>query len=259
MPKNTYPEAIFFHGQKMDARISMKKEFKKERQAMRLLPFDHPDNSYLSKEKQEKLITTLSEDGFFVNPDDEFLDGEYNFVLTCEESPQLLCHPDLHHSTLANGKKVLASGTLFFKSGTLKVVTNNSGHYRPTDEEMLPFIKKLYELSGGTLNAYTSYCTSPTRTYSVTELFEIDDFSKATPLKENETIDAVTSKRTSISNYDILNQDEEASTRRFGRKLSPVLNNKYQDIIEKGAAFFKPNLGSCSTDTERNVFSIGSN
>ncbi|BCA94701.1 hypothetical protein TUM19329_10620 [Legionella antarctica] len=105
------------------------------------------------------------------------MDGEYNFVLTCQEEPKLLCDKTLNHSYLANGKKILAGGSLVFKDGILIEITNNSGHYRPTDAEMLSVIRILYSASRGTLINYISYCTSEPKIYSVAELEYSDKFT----------------------------------------------------------------------------------
>jgi hypothetical protein len=42
-----------------------------------------------------------------------------------------------HHSFLANGKKVKAAGFLRFDKGKLIAIDNDSGHYKPTREEMI--------------------------------------------------------------------------------------------------------------------------
>lgn len=242
MSSRNYPENIYYHDQKIDSRISLKPEFKAERKVMRALPAEHAENHYVSEELQENYIVNLTDDdveSYFVDSSGEFLDGEYNFVLTCEEEPKLLCDPNLHHSSLANGKKVLAVGTLVFENGVLTIVTNNSGHYRPTDEEMLAFIKALYKASGGSLHSYKSYCSDTPVTYPVSELIETNNFSSMEPLKENELIDARTKKRKSIlSDYDERDKENSCPERRFGKILKKEQNDRYERFLASNTAFF---------------------
>ncbi len=157
IPKKSYPNTMTFFGQEINTKISLKSEFKLERKAMRTLAPSDPQQKYLNSEMQMKYNTELDEDGYFCNMNDSLWEGEYNFVLTCEDPPKLLCDKDKNHSYLANGKKVLAAGSLVFQDGKLVEMTNNSGHYRPTDEEMLATIKALYDASGETLEYFISY------------------------------------------------------------------------------------------------------
>lgn len=130
MPQNLYPNNIVFHGEEMNQIISMKPEFKIEHKAMRFLPVNDPENVYISPEKQTPYLVSFDKRNYeFVDAKGDSLDGEYNFVLTYEEPPKLLCDPDLDHSFLSNGKKVLGAGSLFFENGCLREITNNSGHY----------------------------------------------------------------------------------------------------------------------------------
>ncbi|NNM58348.1 MAG: hypothetical protein HKM04_00845 [Legionellales bacterium] len=175
--------------------ISMKSEFKPERKKQRILQQNGELNSsikYLLIEEQTQFAINMDEMPFkFTNG--TIPDGEYVFCLiyNLNSEPQLLCCNDgKHHSYLANGKKVLAAGTIQFEQGELVQVTNNSGHYKPTDSEMLDFIKTLYEESNGSLRIYKSYMTQDPIQYCVAELMQ-SDFAHA-KIGANQKIDSYT-------------------------------------------------------------------
>lgn len=244
MSKNDYPASVTYFGQLITKKISLKPEFKTERKAMRLLAVDAPEQLYLTAEQQAQCEALITDENFFTDINEEFLDGAYHFILTCEDQPRIICSPTLHHSYEANGKKVFASGSLVFENGVLIKITNNSGHYRPTDEEMLPVIKALYLASGKTLKVYESFCQSEPLSYPVSELIAVDDVSKVRPMKTNEIIDANTTTRTEISDYDVV--ETEKTGHRFGRQLASDLTIKYASILNSGAAFF-PMVTTIST------------
>ncbi len=120
------------------------------------------------------------------------MEGEYNFCLTAEQSPRLLCSKSLHHSFLANGKKVFGIGTLTFENGRLFKISNHSGHYKPTNNEMMQVIKALYKASDEDLKIYTSYSNNQPEIFPVLEILEHDDFEKLAPIASNEEIDIET-------------------------------------------------------------------
>lgn len=188
MTKNYYPESVEYYGQILFRKISLKEKFKIERKAMRALPIDSPEQEYLSAESQGQYHVDCSSTHLFKNVEANLLNGSYNFVLLCDDEPILVCDPSLHHSYLANGKKVFATGSLTFDHGKLLEITNNSGHYTPTDEEMLAVIKALYKASGGTLKRYVSYCTITPKIYSVEDLLNATDFSSVRPLNQEQEI-----------------------------------------------------------------------
>ncbi|MEX6429946.1 hypothetical protein AB6A68_08855 [Ferrimicrobium acidiphilum] len=49
-----------------------------------------------------------------------------------------------HHSSFLAGGAVAGAGEMKVESGTLKTITNKSGHYRPTAEEMVQVLDELY-------------------------------------------------------------------------------------------------------------------
>ncbi|MBL7480193.1 hypothetical protein [Legionella bononiensis] len=240
MTKNTYPEHVVYFDETIRSRISMKKEFKEERKVMRILPSNHPDNSYLNLEQQQKYVLQYSEEDyiFFADEGEQIEDGEYQFVLTCEEDPRLLYSDTLHHSALSNGKKVLAAGSLIFSDGYLEKITNNSGHYRPTDDEMLDVIKALYTATDGKLIRYKSYCTKMPLEYAVHELITLDKFADAKPLAKGEVVDLITGLRTKNNYDDNIGASSSDNNHRFGHKLRAEMSDKYENILSNSQMFF---------------------
>lgn len=257
MPKNLYPNNIVFHGEEMNQVISMKPEFKIERKAMRFLPVNDPENVYISPEKQTAYLVHFDNKNHeFVDAKGNPLDGEYNFVLTCEAPPKLLCDLNLNHSFLSNGKKVLGVGSLLFENGCLHEVTNNSGHYRPTDNEMLPFIKAMNTMSGGTVFTYKSYCTLTPKTFGMEGLLDINDFSEVQPSEKNTESGSASKQRQNCSGYDeyILIEPKEEDTfkrRRFGHNISKERLSQYQKILKNSME--KENNNSETIQSQLNI------
>lgn len=234
MTKNLYPNTISFFNHEISTKISLKNQFKIERKVMRSLVDNDPEQKYLNSEKQqENNLYYDVEDQYFFKANGTTLNGEYNFVLTCEDEPQLLCSRKKHHSYLANGKKILAAGSLVFTEGRVMEITNNSGHYTPTNEEMLPVINALHDASGKTLEYFVSYCTGSPVIYSVTELVENNNFNDTTPLPKRHTI-----AKPRQSHYDQDDSDEnsqqhdDCSESRFGKSLNRKLEIKYQIMLD---------------------------
>ena len=249
MPRNTYPETITYFGQFIRSRLSMKSDFKIERKAMRTLSFDDADNFYLSPEQQElhalkyseELQTFVTSDGIIVK------DNQYHFILTCEQNPRLIVSESMHHSAMANGKKVLASGSLIFKDGYLTKITNHSGHYRPKDDEMLDVIKALYTASNGTLYEYYSFCTSDPLLYSVKELIHVDRFDQVSPIATDEVIHPETGKREK-SGYDFkMGNHTLGSRNRFGAGLKSDRISAFEHIIKSRLTLFESTEQSSSS------------
>ncbi|STX40782.1 Uncharacterised protein [Legionella donaldsonii] len=140
--------------------IKLDKDYKDEKKAERLISSfwqeventDLKDQSYFQNQihalkpyyfspiKQSNCIITINQEGKFINKKGEFLDGRYIFIVNKDKQIiGLPANPRLHHSFLANGKRVRGSGYMVFENGSLKGIDNDSGHYKPT-------IKQMYEL-----------------------------------------------------------------------------------------------------------------
>lgn len=188
---NNYPRVIF-QNCVMSTLISLKPDFKIERKRMRFFEVNDPQkNKYLSPEQQAECCVSM-DDSSFSFPNGDILEGQYNFCLTAELLPRLLCSKTEHHSFLANGKKVLGVGTLDFDNGRLFKISNHSGHYKPTNDEMMQVIKALSKASDGDLKVYTSYSKPTPEIFSVLDVLQQDDFEELTPIAENEEINIET-------------------------------------------------------------------
>lgn len=199
-----YDKSIYYHDQLMTSRIVLKEqEFKNERKAMRFFQkTNSTQNLYLTEEKQNS-HTVLMENNPISYVGGKVLEGTYNFCLTCEEKPRLICSKTKHHSYLANGKRVLGVGTLLFDGGKLLEITNHSGHYKPSNNEMIDIIKVLYKLSDETLVSYKSFSEIGKGQYLVSELLEAENFDKLRPIDATQSIDLGTGK---IEHF-VLNQN----------------------------------------------------
>lgn len=67
-----------------------------------------------------------------------------------------------NHSSLVSGQDVLCAGTIAIKEGTLKMISNNSGHYKPTRRQLHEAVKVL-EAEGVDLSQATVDCREPKR------------------------------------------------------------------------------------------------
>ncbi|QRN02695.1 hypothetical protein GH742_01740 [Legionella sp. MW5194] len=252
-----YPKEINYYGQQFlpSDFIALKPEFAAERKAMRLLQRQNENCKYIAQENQTAYAIIPAEEHFIglmtgESLDQEEMNEEFNFILTCEEKPQLLVDKKMNHSFLANGKKVLAAGSLIFSQGLLIGLTNNSGHYRPTDEQMLAVIKALHSASDQHLRYYRSYVSDPAKTYAVQELLDLDTFAEARPLGDEEIL-LESGKRQVISGYDNDKAPQSQSGRRFGLNLANELNEQYLTTITRHS-FFKETTIENNTPTPMN-------
>lgn len=116
--------------------ITLKPEFHNELLAETVVK-QHYANS------DERLAFEITvENGLFYNKQHKLVHGAYLYILmpdnrlfACLDSHQR------HHSHLSSGLEVKGAGVLFLLNGKLINVSNESGHYRPTQEEMLPALK----------------------------------------------------------------------------------------------------------------------
>lgn len=61
----------------------------------------------------------------------------------------ILSHPHMsgtfHHSSLASGRRVRCAGTWVVEKGKIKQITNDSGHYKPTEKHFRTFVQALLQ------------------------------------------------------------------------------------------------------------------
>ncbi|KTD41212.1 hypothetical protein [Legionella parisiensis] len=120
----------------------------------------------------------------FYNVKNELLNGLFLYVVLSNE--QIIYVEDngkFFHSALANGKKVLAAGKLELEEGVLIKISNESGHYMPTDEEMRYMLSKFLSLSQNANLVYESHCRA---IEGVIQQLQVSDFLKYTPSIINE-------------------------------------------------------------------------
>jgi hypothetical protein len=237
--KTIYPEKCELGGVTFFGKLALNTDYRNERKAMRFFSRNEPSkNRYLSSESQNNYRVQLDKNPMCF-PDGNVLHGKYNFCLTCEESPRLLCSQNHHHSFLANGKKVLGMGTLTFDEGQLIEITNNSGHYKPTNEQMLDVIKALHYESESSLKTYVSYSHSPREVFAVSAIIEAESFSLLKPLKKNQIINQDTGEveKIKLNDYDtfdlkdknVNNNDELINNNTL--KLKEELQEEYDEIV----------------------------
>lgn len=100
-----------------------------------------PKHYLFDEQREHHEISFVEGIGYDANGD--ILDGNYLFVLLpdgdkfkCYASDQNSLYRVKNHSHLAGGKPVAGAGYLTFSKGVLQEFSNESGHYKPTVEQM---------------------------------------------------------------------------------------------------------------------------
>ncbi|WP_131764422.1 MULTISPECIES: hypothetical protein [Legionella] len=104
-------------------------------------------SKYLNRAEQLDCIITSDRVGRFCDKKGNLLNGKYIYVV--DKDSEIIALPyqkNMHHSFLANGKKIQGAGFMFFEEGMLKVIDNNSGHYRPTIEQMKGLLSAICQI-----------------------------------------------------------------------------------------------------------------
>jgi hypothetical protein len=144
------------------------KEYKKEKKAERLISkfwddlakanlksdsfFNSFDNGYFSRKyfdeaTQHSYTLTMNKNGKFIDRKGRPANGRYIYIVG--KNSELIALPydkSLHHSHIANGRKIKGAGFMFFEDGNLKVVDNNSGHYKPSVEQMMDLLSAICQV-----------------------------------------------------------------------------------------------------------------
>jgi hypothetical protein len=140
------------------APIKMKKDYQLERQGQRLLQ-NEPElckkNSYIRKfsvyftplKKKENKLSIIDNEFVFKGRYERKPNGKYTYIVDLDGNLIVSDLPGVHHSHLANGKKVKAAGDVWFEDGQLVRIDNSSGHYKPTMLESMDVLCAInYEL-----------------------------------------------------------------------------------------------------------------
>lgn len=167
--------------------IALKDNCRPERKRQRKLQTIYAPSTYLP-EVLLKFVAELhtNEEGIFAFPDGKIPHGKYLYVRTLSGALFAAKEEEIaHHSYLSNGKKVTSAGYLVFENGKLCLVSNESGHYRPTKEEMLEDLQHYYNLSKNEHLVYEDHSSVLTencvKTFSVKAIAEKKSFDNLMP------------------------------------------------------------------------------
>ncbi len=117
---------------KKDKVILLQPEFYVERFAETFV-----NKRYLKAIERDKYLAYSAGEQFF-DIDNYPLDGEYMYALLADNRLYIAPLSEVvNHSHLVAGLPVKAVGNAFFKDGCLLTLSNNSGHYKPTAEQMV--------------------------------------------------------------------------------------------------------------------------
>ncbi|CAM2746312.1 Uncharacterised protein [Legionella steigerwaltii] len=164
--------------------IKLKDDFRKERKKQRELQEKFELSLYLQPFVAQMSCQLTVKDGIFSFPNGVLPDGKYIYVRTLE-GKIFACKEEevAHHSYLSNGKKVLSAGSFIFEKGRLCLVSNESGHYTPTNSEMQPEIEFYYSVAQNPDLIYEDHSKNPSQ--------KIINQYKAKDIVEKHTIDTL--------------------------------------------------------------------
>lgn len=133
--------------------FSLCPEFKAERQVERFKQQNREDSLYIYPHLQAMYQVEFSNNLLVNFIHRGVLHGKYMFVRDYATGFTYVAQEDgidaiAHHSYLSNGKKVSSAGYLHINNGILTMITNESGHYKPTNHGMLGDLE-FYSLQSG--------------------------------------------------------------------------------------------------------------
>ncbi|KTD19258.1 Uncharacterised protein [Legionella lansingensis] len=168
--------------------IKLKDNFRQERKEQRELQTKYGVSDYLIPLAAELSCELSCNNGVFSFPNGHKPDGMYLYVRTLKGKifAAELGGSIRHHSYLSNGKKVLSAGHFFFDHGKLILVSNESGHYTPTNEEMLSEIEFYYSISKNEDLIYEDHSNVPTskqvHRYKAQDIVRAKDITRVQPI-----------------------------------------------------------------------------
>jgi hypothetical protein len=120
--------------------ISLKPPFFNEAQAESIVR-----HHYLSSEEREAYRITVR-DGFFYDAQNQLLHGAYLYVLFTDNRLYAIPNsPRVNHSHLSSGLDLKGPGIFYIEGGRLITLSNESGHYKPTKNEMIEALEWFYQ------------------------------------------------------------------------------------------------------------------
>ncbi|QRN02583.1 hypothetical protein GH742_01115 [Legionella sp. MW5194] len=192
--------------------IKLKNAFRQERKNERISQRLGWQSLYFQPFIAQLLFKLECQQGIFSYSNDKTkeLHGRYLYVRTLDGHLLAAKEGEVgHHSYLSNGKKVLSAGHLIFDQGRLCLFSNESGHYKPTSEEMASEITFFHHLAENQDLIYEDHCNYP-------------QTGKLVQYKTQSILDS--GSMTKASPFAFLNN----TLSNFGRSLQPrpVANNK---------------------------------
>jgi len=82
----------------------------------------------------------------------------------------------LNHSTLVGGRDVICAGTISIKGGRLRGISNKSGHYTPSTQELTEFLKLLRDDGGVKMDASVLVIDQATQCFTTADRFLRGDY-----------------------------------------------------------------------------------
>lgn len=187
--------------------ISLKPEFKEERQKQRQLQAQYEYSVYISETIKNWLCLVHHDKGAFTLPQGVVPHGKYIFVRMLTGEIYIAKEDQIsHHSYLSNGKKVLSTGYMAFDEGRLYLVSNESGHYTPTNEEFWPELSFYYTIAQNDKLIYEDHSRVPKE--KLIYQYQVKDLLGKTQIDATIPTVAVFSRSS-----------------RYGKKLRPLASN----------------------------------
>jgi hypothetical protein len=212
-------------------------------------------------------------DTFFCHADGTFLTGAHIYVLLPDD--QLYCAPigsQMQHSYFNAGHKVKGAGVMYLAGGRLITMSNESGHYTPTHEEMQDAIAWFYQHAKG----HTFVCEDHSaqdktlefngiRYYTISPYGEDRDIFDKQPLSNGNLLSTLNQLRsTELKHYlDTFFQGEESDSEEYsdhdnGSVYFSKFTAKEIVIPKEGANIFDyPDLLNltCLQNVNKKIFS----
>lgn len=140
------------------------------------------EKHYLTSESRKGYEVTIT-NGVFQDINHNLLHGVYLYVIfpnnilyACQVGIQRF------HSYLSSGLNVQGAGLLYCEYGRLITVSNESGHYKPTHQEMRPALSLLYEQTLYPFVFEDHSTLDLTKPFQDVKFFAVDSADISTPL-----------------------------------------------------------------------------
>ncbi|MBS0286927.1 MAG: hypothetical protein JSR17_06505 [Proteobacteria bacterium] len=120
--------------------ITLKPQFNNE-----LIAESIDSKHYLSEQQREQYRITCH-NGIYKDTSGKAMDGAFVYVLFPDDRLYAVSiHARIHHSHLSSGLSLKGAGIHYYQKGRLITVSNESGHYKPTLNEMRDALLWFYQ------------------------------------------------------------------------------------------------------------------